>query len=120
MPDKTDRGTTADPAWGTKSLTGGNDSGASRIDRNKLDEVQGPDLTAKLLEESGGSPAGNAADAPRAEHLYYPGPDAAGTQQDTDSEEVTDESGRIAPADVGDVPGARGGARDLRVTGLDS
>ena len=63
MPDKTDRGTTLDRDWPSGNLTGGNDSGTARVNRKKLDEAQGPDRTAQILSEEGGSPAG------------FPGPD---------------------------------------------
>jgi hypothetical protein len=55
MPDQTDRGTTEDLEWPKGNLTGGNDSGTAGVDPDKLDEPQGPDRTAQILDEEGGS-----------------------------------------------------------------
>jgi hypothetical protein len=58
MPDQTDRGTTEDLEWPKGNLTGGNDSGTAGVDPDHLDKPQGPDRTARILNEEGGSVAG--------------------------------------------------------------
>ncbi len=100
MADRDDRGTTMDPAWDAANLTGGNDSGTARVDKDNLDRADGPDLTARILEDQGTS-------------LPAQGPETAAPADDT----VTDESGRIAATDAPVEESARGGARDPRVAG---
>ena len=116
MPDKSDRGTHNDPEWDSSNLTGGSDSGAANIDRDKLDVPQGPDLTARLMEESGGSVAGSTREARRAAHEERDWPGTR-SQPNMGGSEVTDESGRIAPSDSAETQNSAGGARDPRVTG---
>ena len=119
MADKTDRGTHNDPAWEAKNLSGGTDSSAASIDRDRLDLPDGPDLTSRLLEETSavdfGLPEAEVESARAAhEERNWPG---AQSQVHTVGDEVTDESGRIAPADFASQTGHAGGARDSRVTG---
>ena len=58
MPDKEDRGTTDDPAWGEGDLTGGNDSGTAVNDADKGEEPTGPDRTARVAQADNVSVAG--------------------------------------------------------------
>jgi hypothetical protein len=118
MPDKSDRGTHNDPEWDSRNLTGGNDSGASAIDRDKLDVPQGPDLTARFMEETGGSVAGSADEARRVAHEDRDWPGTR-SQPNQGGDEGTDESGRIAAADSETSCLPSGGARDPRVTGAE-
>ena len=119
MADKTDRGTHNDPGWEAKNLTGGNDSGAAPIDSERLDRADGPDLTARLTELEGGSVAGSTDDVHRAAHREKADWPGTRSQGGPGGEEVTDESGRIAPAEDAPNGSQTGGARDPRVTGVD-
>ena len=121
MADKSDRGTHNDPAWEAKNLTGGSDSGAAGIDRNSLDIPDGPDLTSRLLEETPAGELGlpdSSIDADRAAHEERDWPGTR-SQPNMGGSEVTDESGRIAPAETGRHASQSGGARDPIVTGDD-
>src|SRR5690242_10998305 len=63
MPDREDRGTTDDPAWGEGDLTGGNDSGtAGGEDRG--DQPTGPDRTARVAQADNVSVAGTRSQDP--------------------------------------------------------
>jgi hypothetical protein len=106
MPDREDRGTTEDTKWIADDHTGGNDSGTSRIDPNRLDEPQGPDRTAEAL---------NA--IPTRELLHQPDPSMRPpvVNRSRDAETVTDESGRIASTDERGEDA--GGARNPAVSG---
>jgi hypothetical protein len=119
MADKTDRGTHDDPAWKAVNLTGGNDSGTAPMGSGRLDPADGPDLTARITESEGGSVAGSATDFQRASHTERRDSPGTPSHGGTDDQEVTDESGRIAPAEDAPNGSQTGGARDPRVTGMD-
>lgn len=108
LPDKViastqDRGTTDDPAWGAGDYTGGNDSGTSSLAPGSLDQPQGPDRTAELLQRES-----------TRDLLNQPDPSQRPPAEVQADDTVTDESGRIGPVDDGRDTG---GARNPAVSG---
>jgi hypothetical protein len=87
MADRTYRGTTEDRDWPAGDLTGGNDSGTAGK-RSRLDQSQGPDRTAKILEKEGGSAAGFPGPDPSVERPLETESHRVAHDPDTDASEV--------------------------------